>query len=92
LANRWSGTEDYPDFTTEPYLQVFRGVPIFVFDGRRDRNVSLEATQSFVQQLREVGAAVEFVVEDETGHSSPGRATVAALHAWTARVLKLTKP
>ena len=92
LANRWSGAGDYPDFTSEQYLQVFRDVPIFVFHGRRDQNVSFEATQSFVQQLREVGAKVEFHIEDETGHSSPGPATVAALHDWIARVLELAKP
>ncbi len=92
LANRWSGTEDYPDFTTDRYIRVFRNVPVFVFHGRRDRNVPFEATQSFVMQLREIGAEVEFVVEDGAGHSSPGQATIRALHDWIMRILEWRKP
>ncbi|MGD2135865.1 MAG: prolyl oligopeptidase family serine peptidase [Gemmatimonadales bacterium] len=91
LANRWSGSDEYPDFTREEYLRVFRDVPMFVFHGRRDRNVSYEATASFVEQLRAVGADVEFHVEEQTGHAFPGPATVAALHDWIRRVLEMSR-
>lgn len=89
MANRWSGASNFPDFNEERYLRVFEGVPIFVFHGRQDRNVSFDATASLVEQLRAVGADVEFHVEDDKGHSFPNAETVASLHAWLAVTLGL---
>ena len=89
MANRYSGTSDFPDFNEEQYQRAFEAVPIFVFHGRQDRNVSFDATGSLVEQLRAIGADVEFHVEDDKGHSFPNAETVAALHAWLAVKLGL---
>jgi len=89
IANRWSETGDFPDFNEERYLRPFEGVPIFVFHGRQDRNVSFDATASLVEKLRAVGADVEFHVEDDKGHSFPNAETFAALHEWLAVKLGL---
>jgi predicted esterase len=87
MATRWTGSDSLPDFTRPRYLQVFRGVPIFVFHGRRDRNVPFDRTAAFVEQLKGAGARVEFHVEDDKGHESPGDATVQALFAWLRRTV-----
>ena len=89
IANRWSETGEFPDFNEERYLRSFEGVPIFVFHGRLDRNVSFDATASLVEHLRAIGADVEFHVEDDKGHSFPNAETFAALHAWLAVKLGL---
>jgi predicted esterase len=89
IANRWSETGDFPDFNEARYLRSFEGVPIFVFHGRQDRNVSFDATASLVEKLRAVGADVEFHVEDDKGHSFPNAETFAALHEWLAVKLGL---
>jgi predicted esterase len=89
IANRYADTGTFPNFNEERYLEVFKGIPIFVFHGRRDLNVSFGATAALVEKLKAVGASVEFHVEDDKGHESPGATTVEALDRWLGRVLGL---
>jgi predicted esterase len=89
MATRWTGNDRLPDFTRPQYLRPFRGVPIFVFHGGQDRNVPFVGTAAFVEQLKAAGARVEFHVEDDKGHESPGDATVQALFAWLRKVVGL---
>ena len=92
IANQYAGTSTFPNFNEEPYLEVFEGIPIFVFHGRRDRNVSFGPTAALVEKLKAIGASVEFHVEDDKGHEHPGAETVEALHRWLGRVLELAEP
>ena len=91
-ANQFAGDSTYPNFNEERYLEVFQGLPIFVFHGRRDRNVSLGPTEALVEKLKAAGARVEFHVEDDKGHEAPGAETVDVLHRWLGRVLGLAEP
>jgi predicted esterase len=91
-ANQYADTDSFPNFNEERYLEVFEGVPIFVFHGRRDRNVSFGPAAALVDKLKAAGASVEFHVEDDTGHEPPGLETVEALHRWLRRVLGLAEP
>jgi predicted esterase len=85
IANRWSGTRDYPDFTDPRNLVAFRGMPIFVVHGRNDRNVPFATAAPLVAQLRSAGAHVEFIVEDGRGHELPSEQTVHQLREWMSR-------
>jgi predicted esterase len=92
LANQYADDDRFPDFNQDRYLEVFEGIPMFVFHGRRDRNVPFGPTAALVDKLKAVGASVEFHVEDDKGHESPGAETVSALHRWLRRVLGLAEP
>jgi dipeptidyl aminopeptidase/acylaminoacyl peptidase len=75
------------DFNQPRYLKSFRGLPVFVFHGKRDLNVAYGETEAFVAKLRREGAKVEFVVEDDKGHEAASEATVAAFTRWIAAQL-----
>ena len=88
LANQWTGSGSYPDFTSEEYLEGFVGMPVFVFHGERDRNAPFERAVLAVEKLRAAGARVEFLTEPDKGHEAPGEETVEAYHAWLDAVLE----
>lgn len=75
------------DFTAPQYCERFKGIPIFIYHGRRDRNVPFEYTQQFVVQLEEAGALVEFFPEEDKGHEPPSEEITVAFHKWAKRVL-----
>lgn len=75
------------DFNEDKYLEPFAGLPVFVFHGERDRNVSFEETEQFIAKLESAGAQVEFHTEADTGHSGPNDETMAAYHQWVERVI-----
>jgi predicted esterase len=79
--------KDLIDFNDEKHLKLFQGVPVFVFHGKRDRNVPFADTDTFIAKLERAGAQVEFHTEEDTGHESPNEETVAAFHRWIARVI-----
>jgi predicted esterase len=83
IANQWSNGEDtYPDFTQKKYLTKFNGIPIFIFHGKEDRNCSFETTEQIIDELKNSGAKVKFVSEDNKGHEAPGEETVNVFHKW----------
>jgi predicted esterase len=86
MANEWYPGNDYPDFNDPNLLGGFRDIPVFVFHGRRDRNVSYEATEAFMTLLRQAGARVEFHPEADKGHEAPSDETYAAYDEWVRRI------
>lgn len=75
------------DFTAPQYRERFREIPMFVFHGKRDRNVPFDQTRQFVVELEKAGALVEFYQEDDKGHEPPSQETIAAFHEWVKKVL-----
>ncbi|HUU46689.1 MAG TPA: prolyl oligopeptidase family serine peptidase [Acidobacteriota bacterium] len=86
MANEWYPGNAYPDFTDPNLLGAFRDIPVFVFHGQRDRNVSHEATEAFMTLLRQTGARVEFHPEADKGHEAPSDETYEAYHEWVRRI------
>ena len=76
------------DFTRKENIKKFKGVPVFVFHGKRDLNVPYEETERFVAQLKRAGVPVEFHAEADKGHESPSDETGRAYLAWVDRVLQ----
>jgi predicted esterase len=88
LANQWSDDETiYPDFTQEKYLEKFKGIPMFIFHGKEDRNCSFETTQQIINKLSNAGAKVKFVSEEDKGHEAMGEETVNVFHEWIETIL-----
>ena len=73
---------DAIDFNQERYCKRFRGVPIFVFHGKRDLNVPYDETEAFVARLKRAGAKVEFHTEEDKGHESASDQTVQMFFRW----------
>jgi predicted esterase len=88
LGNRWLGRDDQPDFLDTKYLAVFRGVPVFVYHGTRDRNTPFELTERLVSLLRGAGARVEFCSEEGAGHGMPGPRCQAVYLRWLAALVE----
>lgn len=87
IGNKYGGGQEHPNFLEEKYLKIFRNVPIFIFHGKRDRNCPFRVTEQLVGKLKDLGAEVEFVVEEDKGHEHAGEATVQALREWLGSVI-----
>jgi predicted esterase len=90
LANERVRPEGHPDFLQDEYLAPFRGVPMFVFHGTADRNAPFEKTAQAVEKLEAIGAQVEFVAQEGTGHGAPNSEHVAQYHRWLKTVIETT--
>jgi predicted esterase len=77
-----------PDFRHPENLAVFRDVPVFIYHGEQDRNVSYESAVEVAGKLEAAGARVEFHSESDKGHEAPGRGVVARYHRWLDQVLE----
>jgi predicted esterase len=77
-----------PDFTDEKNLISFANVPIFIFHGEKDLNVSLQTTIDFAEKLKRIGATVELQIEPGKGHSQPGKDVLNIYMKWIESVMK----
>ncbi len=82
LGSRYFEGEGHPSFLEERNLVKFKGVPVFIFHGREDRNCPYAVTEELVKKLERAGAVVEFVTEPGAGHQRPGPDTLRRYHAW----------
>jgi predicted esterase len=76
------------DFTQEENLKKFKGLPVFIFHGKRDLNVSYDGTEQFVAKLKRAGARVRFYPEADKGHEHPNDETVRAFLGWVEEARK----
>jgi predicted esterase len=81
LGSRFTGSNQ-PNFLDDTNLAPFRGVPVFIFHGTRDRNCPFEDTQAVVRKLEKAGALVETRYEEGKGHELPSPQTAAAFLNW----------
>jgi predicted esterase len=75
------------DFTQPENRKVFKGVPIFVYHGKRDLNVPYPDTERFVEGLQQAGVSVQFCTEADKGHEGPSDETIGAYFKWVHSVL-----
>jgi predicted esterase len=87
IATRFLGA-GHPDFLDPKYLETFRGIPVFVFHGGKDRNCPIENTRKLVAMLQKAGARVEFHCEEEKGHEAASAETMAAFRNWLVAVVQ----
>ena len=86
IGNQYFSGEGHPNFLEDKNLAKFRGMPIFIFHGRDDRNCPFAVTQELVEKLGRSGAKVEFVTEAGAGHQRPGPEALARYHIWLKTV------
>lgn len=77
-----------PDFMDEKNLIPFKGVPVFIFHGEKDRNVSFAVTKELMSKLEKIGAQVEFAFDTEEGHSAPTKPSLDKYFDWVKRIMK----
>ena len=85
---RLLGLSERRTLTTEPKcVEAFAGAPVFVFHGCRDNSAPFADAERMVAALRQAGARVTFVIEDDAGHDIPGAQTPMTYSDWTHSVL-----
>jgi predicted esterase len=88
LATQYFPGEGHPSFLDDRTLARFKGLPIFIFHGKADRNCPFALTEGFVGKLGQAGAKVEFVTEPGAGHQRPGPEALRRYREWLAAVLR----
>jgi len=76
-----------PDFMDEKNLIPFKNVPVFIFHGEKDRNVSFAVTKELKEKLEKIGAKVEYAFDTEEGHSAPTKPSMDKYYEWVKRVM-----
>jgi predicted esterase len=87
-GGRYAPNETPPDFTDEKNLIPFRNIPIFIFHGEKDLNVTLPITKDVAARLKKMGARVELQIEADKGHERPGKNTIDIYMKWVESVMK----
>jgi predicted esterase len=88
LGRAFAPDGEPPSFLDEEMLEPFRGLPIFIFHGEKDLNVSYGQTLELVEKLEAAGARVEFRSDPWRGHESPPEGIIEEYHQWLRSVLE----
>jgi dipeptidyl aminopeptidase/acylaminoacyl peptidase len=88
IGNEYFPGEGHPDFLEDRYLAKFKGMSLFIFHGREDRNCPFAVTQELAKKLGRIGADVELVTEEGAGHQRPGPEALRRYHEWLAKVVR----
>jgi predicted esterase len=88
LGNLYFPGEGHPSFLDDKNLARFKGLPLFIFHGKEDRNCPFATTRELVGKLERAGAKVEFVTEPGAGHARPNPETIRRYQEWLAGVLR----
>lgn len=88
IGSKYAPANLAPDFTDEKNLSSFGNIPIFIFHGEKDLNVSLQTTKNFAEKLKMIGAKVELQIEPGKGHSQPGKEIIDIYLKWVEKVMK----
>ena len=88
LGSSYAPGADPPNFLEEDSLKPFDSVPIFIYHGEKDRNVSFDRTLEVVDKLKAAGARVEFRFDADRGHQSPSDKTIKIYHEWLLGILQ----
>ena len=89
LAASYFPGEPHPDFLEDTYMKPFKGVPVFIFHGKKDLNAPLETTHEYVKKLKAQGVRVTFCTEEEAGHGAPNPETIKKYHEWLQEVKEM---
>jgi len=88
IGARYASKELAPDFTDEKNLNTFSKIPVFIFHGENDLNVSLQTTRDVAAKLKNAGAKVELQIEPNKGHERPGKDSIDAYLKWVEKVME----
>lgn len=81
LANKFFG-EGYPDFSNPNYLSSFKNIPVFIYHSKNDLNCPYDLTRELVEQLKKIGAKVEFNVSTNGGHNIMDKDNYPVYYKW----------
>lgn len=85
LATKWIG-EGYPDFLDDKYLKRFKNIPVFIYHSKNDLNCPFNLTEDLVKKLITVGAKVEFVITQESGHGIIDKENIGKYYEWLKKI------
>jgi predicted esterase len=88
IGSQYFPGEGYPDFLDDRHLAKFKGMSLFIFHGREDRNCPFAVTQELARKLERIGADVELATEEGAGHQRPGPEALRRYHEWLAKVVR----
>ncbi len=91
IGNRYMGGNKHPNFMDPKYLKPFKGVPMFIFHGQKDRNCPFEKTVEAVRLLKKAGALVELNTDPGKGHEPPGVETIMKYYQWLNKIKEIKK-
>ncbi|MFH0736696.1 MAG: prolyl oligopeptidase family serine peptidase [bacterium] len=89
MGSKYAPNEISPDFRDEKNLTAFKNIPIFIFHGEKDLNVSLPLTKELAEKLKNAGAKVNLQIEPNKGHERPGKEIIDNYKKWVKEVMKL---
>lgn len=87
LGKSYSKGAPAPDFMDEKNLIPFKNVPVFIFHGEKDRNVSFAVTKELKDKLEKAGAKVDYAFDTEEGHSAPTKPSLDKYLDWVKRIM-----
>jgi predicted esterase len=82
LGPRYFPAEKHPSFLEDRYLEKFKGMPLFIYHGRADRNCPIGVTEQLAKKLEGIGAKVELVIEEGAGHQRPAPESLRRYREW----------
>ena len=88
IGAKYASKELAPDFTDEKNLASFRNIPMFIFHGEKDLNVSLQTTKDVAEKFKKAGAKVELQIDPNKGHERPGNEIIDIYMKWVEEVMK----
>ena len=88
LGRAFAPDSDPPSFLDEEALEPFSGIPVFIFHGEKDLNVSFDRTLEVVEKLKAAGARVEFHSDPQRGHEGPPDGIIREYHRWLRPLLE----
>ena len=84
----WPEKGPFPNFTEKKYLKAFKGMPMFIFHGKADRNCPFDITEQIIDKINKIVADVTFVFEEDKGHEPPDQSTVEKFEQWVQQIIE----
>ncbi len=88
LTNEYDPGLKAPDFSNPKNLKPFKSIPVFIFHGENDLNVSLPHVKDIYAKLKKAGAKVELFIEPNKGHARPEKETTEFFKKWVVQNMK----
>ncbi len=88
MGTKYAPKEISPNFREEKNLVSFKNIPVFIYHGQIDLNVSLPLTKELAENLTKAGAKVNLQIEPGKGHEQPGKDMVDKYKKWVKEVMK----
>lgn len=81
LARNWR-IEEGINFLDQDMASLFSDIPIFVYHGKKDLNCPFELTEQMVNMIRKHNPNIEFIVDENEGHSNINKENREKYHRW----------